>query len=409
MATPVVIPKQGETVEACVIVQWLKDVGEPVAAGEPICEVETDKAVFDVVSPTAGTLLARYFAAGDEVAVHQAIAAVGHPSEPVPDPTPLAAEATSPTPAVATEPSAPAASPVAASASAGNTPGISPRAARLAAVSGLDVSTLAGGSGPGGRIIERDVREAVGPRPGGLTGVRRVIAARMSAAATTTAPVTIHGWASAAALIDLRRGFRSAAGRRPTITDLVMWVVSRTLPEHPDLNATFDGETHSRHDTIDLGVAVDTPRGLLVPVVRDTARHTLPGLAAESARLVEACRDGTILPDDLQGGTFTVTNLGGFGIEHFTPILNLPQVAILGVGSIQLRTVADEEGTPVAVPHLALSLTVDHRVVDGAPAARFLQAVATGLAGVDRLVAEPPASSPDQGAGAGGVFNEARG
>lgn len=407
MATPVVIPKQGETVEACVIVQWLKDVGEPVAAGEPICEVETDKAVFDVVSPTAGTLLARYFAAGDEVAVHQAIAAVGHPGEPVTDPTPLAAETTSPAPDVVTEPGPPVRAPVAAPATAGDAPGISPRAARLATASGLDVSTLAGGSGPGGRIIERDVLEAVGPRPGGLTGVRRVIAARMSAAATATAPVTLHGWASAAALIDLRRGFEDGAGLRPTITDLVMWIVSQTLPEHPDLNATFDGETHSRHDTIDLGLAVDTPRSLLVPVVRDTARHTLRSLAAESARLAAACRDGTILPDELQGGTFTVTNLGGFGIEHFTPILNLPQVAILGVGSIQLRALADDEGPPAFVPNLALSLTVDHRVVDGAPAARFLQAVATGLAGVDGLAAEPPASPPNQGAGA--AFGAGRG
>ncbi len=395
MATPVVIPKQGQSVDNCIIVQWLKEVGEQVVADEPVCEVETDKAVFEVISPVPGVILAQYFAAGDEVPVHQMIAAVGAPGEAAPALI-----------MVEDGPSESSTDPAIAQVTGSSLPrsvapveglGISPRAARLATERGVDVSALVGGTGPGGRIIERDVIDAApgsvgGQESGRLSGVRRVVAARMSEAAKTTAPITLHVGADAASLTATRRRLaETSGGTGPTITDLLMSVVAETLSLHPDLNATFDGTTITRHDQVHLGLAVDTPRGLLVPVVHNAGRLSLSELAAESARLVEACQDGSVLPDDLVGGTFTLTNLGGFGIEHFTPILNLPQVAILGVGAILPRPVADDERIRL-VPHIGLSLTVDHRVVDGAPAARFLQAIASGIAGIERLGDPTPAT-----------------
>lgn len=400
MATPVVIPKQGQSVEACIVVQWLKEVGEQVEADEPLCTVETDKAEFDIVSPVPGVLLAHYFAPGDEVPVHQMIAAVGDPGEQAPAPlavddTPAESDADR-----ATAPLAGSAAPP--PTTAGRAPSISPRAGRLAATMGIDATALAAGTGPGGRIIERDVMAATpGAEPVPLSGVRRVIAARMSEAAATAAPVTLHAWADARSLTETRRRLALQwGGAGPTFTDLLMAVVARSLPDHSDLNATFDGETITRHAEIHLGLAVDTPRGLLVPVVRNADQLGLGALAAESARLAEACRDGSVLPDELRGATFTLTNLGAFGIEHFTPILNLPQVAILGIGSIRPRPVADDAATTL-LPHIGLSLTVDHRVVDGAPAARFVQAIAGGIAEIDRLVgqaapAEPRADVPHE-------------
>jgi pyruvate dehydrogenase E2 component (dihydrolipoamide acetyltransferase) len=167
---------------------------------------------------------------------------------------------------------------------------------------------------------------------------------------------------------------------------LVLLAVARVLPRIPDLNARFTGEAVHRHKNVQLGMAVDTPRGLMVPVIRQANLLSLKQIGAEAKRLAAACLDRKITPDELSGGTFTVTNLGVFGIESFTPVLNPPEVAILGVGNIALKPVQTETGVEFA-PHLNLSLTINHQVVDGAPAARFLQALAQGLADIDLLLA----------------------
>jgi pyruvate dehydrogenase E2 component (dihydrolipoamide acetyltransferase) len=172
-----------------------------------------------------------------------------------------------------------------------------------------------------------------------------------------------------------------------TINDLVHFAVVRTLLAHPELNATFDGSTIRRYDDVHLGFATDTPRGLVVPVIRNAHALTLRQLAAEAARLAKGCREGGVMPDELTGGTFTVTNLGAFGIESFTPVLNVPQVAILGVCSIRPEPVQD--GSEIQFqPRIGLSLTVNHQVVDGAPGARFLQALGAAFAGLPALLAE---------------------
>jgi pyruvate dehydrogenase E2 component (dihydrolipoamide acetyltransferase) len=223
-----------------------------------------------------------------------------------------------------------------------------------------------------------------------LAGVRKLIAERMLASLQTTAQLTLSRSADARQLQAYRRRLKespeSLGLRGITINDLVLFAVARTLPQFLALNATLEGQTIRQYRRVQLGMAVDTPRGLMVPVVRDADTRSLRSISQEAARLAQACVAGKVAPDELSGGTFTVSNLGSLGIESFTPVLNVPQVAILGVGAIQLRPV-EQAGEVAFIPHLSLSLTINHQVVDGAPAARFLQALAENIANLDVVVA----------------------
>lgn len=458
MATPVVMPKQGQSVESCLIVEWKKQPGDEVAQGDVLCEVETDKAVMDVESPAGGTLLALFYQEGDLVPVLETIAAIGQPGEDVSDLRPEgAAEAEAPESPQAVVPPAetPAALAVAKpeQAAAEEPIGVSPRARRLAEQKAVSLEGLQG-SGPGGRVIERDVQAALssqprlspvaqamvqsgayrapaqGSGPGGrvmsrdlaaaaaapepqapaptvfgappavpaqpvttipLRGVRRVIADRMLQSMQSTAQLTLNSTADARSILAYRQRLKASDPawglQGVTINDLVLFAVSRILPQYPDLNALFSGDAIEQFTSVHLGFAVDTPRGLIVPVIRNAHALALRDLALESRRLAGACQDGTVQPDELSGGTFTVTNLGNLGVESFTPILNVPQVAILGVGGVTLKPVESEAGDVQFVRHLNLSLTINHQVVDGAPGARFLQALAKGLAQFDLLLA----------------------
>jgi pyruvate dehydrogenase E2 component (dihydrolipoamide acetyltransferase) len=447
MATAVVMPKQGQSVESCIIVEWKKRPGDAVAEGDILCEVETDKAVLEVPSPIAGTLLAHFFAAGDDVPVLTPIAAVGNAGEDASSLRPQGAlVGATGVESGATDIPSPAqeqqSATVGESAAAGESTqvAISPRARHLAERKQVDPSHLQG-SGPGGRIIERDVQAAVtnqpkvspvakamvasgdfalphqGSGPGGrimsrdlstptpppigegsettpIRGVRKVIAERMLHSLQSTAQLTMHSSADARGLLALRKRFKAsdaALGLQGiTINDLVLFAVSRTLPHFAPLNATMDESSVTQYREVHLGFAVDTPRGLLVPVVRHANTLTLSAMAHESKRLAAAVQDGTIAPDEMAGGTFTVTNLGNLGIEQFTPILNVPQVAILGVGSVNLKAMpasGDWEADVEFVPHIGLSLTINHQVVDGAPGARFLQQLAKRIGEIDLLLA----------------------
>jgi len=466
MATPIVMPKQGNTVESVIIVDWKKQIGETVAVDDVLCEVETDKATMEVPSVVAGTLLATLFAAGDEVPVMATIAWIGEAGEVVPggesgregeigrggDAPQVVASVAMPTPIATESPNLPI------SQSPNLQSLVSPRARHLAERKGVEASALAG-SGPGGRVIERDVQAAIaaqpkltpvakamlaeggfavpaqGSGPGGrvtskdlvkegeigrdaptaavqspnrpiaqspisdlqssdveiipVKGVRKVIAERMLQSLQTTAQLTLNASADARALQALRKRLKEspeAMGVRSiTINDLVLLAVARTLPAFPTLNALFTGAEIHQYRSVNLGIAVDTPRGLMVPVVRGAETLSLRQLSAEAKRLATACLESKITPDELTGGTFTVTNLGAFGVESFTPVLNPPQVGILGVSSIQLKPT--EIGDKVKfVPHIGLSLTINHQVVDGAPAARFLQALGQAIATIDLLL-----------------------
>jgi pyruvate dehydrogenase E2 component (dihydrolipoamide acetyltransferase) len=327
--------------------------------------------------------------------------------------------------------------------SSGERQPISPRARALAQFANLDLSQVViEASGPEGRIIERDIRRTLSQQPrltraasaqeapalpdegtglGGritradldalqkialpakpaadeelppipMRGTRKVIAERMLASLQTTAQLTLNAWADARALLSLRARLKASPEglglRQVTINDLILFTVSRVLPDFLALNAHLRPDAIQPYARVHLGLAVDTPRGLLVPVIRDAHALSLRRLAQEAGRLAESASGGKIDPADLEGGTFTVTNLGSLGVEHFTPVLNPPQVAILGVGAVALRPVGPLDGSATEhLPHLPLSLTVDHQAVDGAPAARFLQALSQALAQVDLLMA----------------------
>ena len=470
------MPRQGQSVEACTIVRWIKQPGENVGSGEVLCEIETDKAAFEVESTASGTLLAQFVPEGEEVAVLTPIAAVGEPGEEVPTPAaadggsaaatsgaagagPVAPPPVAPAPVAAPEAAVPgpagARAPGAAAGAAASTrrggPAISPRARRRAGELGVDYTAVSG-SGPRGRIIERDVVAAAAARPaltaaaraavaagaevpavgsgiGGrvtladlaapaapagvdavapeqvesvpVTGVRKLISERMRQSLLDTAQLTMNASADAEALVAYRARLKNSAEhlqlRQVTINDLILFAVARTLPQFPELNAVVcsdgGGDRIERHRDVHLAFAVDTERGLMVPVVNAANQLSVAGLAARAHELAAATQAGSISPDLLRGGTFTVTNLGALGVESFTPILNLPQVAILGVGALALKAVAadlTQPGPPQEVSyrrHLGLSLTIDHRVVDGAPAARFLQALAAAIAAIDLLAA----------------------
>jgi pyruvate dehydrogenase E2 component (dihydrolipoamide acetyltransferase) len=442
------MPKQGNTVEQVLLARWLKRVGERVQAGDVLCEVETDKAVMEVESSASGILLETFYNEGDTVPVMTQIAVIGEAGEAV-DAPPAAPAPTAP-PAAATQqpilPPRPAPN--------GEPVGVSPRARALAAEKGIDPATLRG-TGPEGRVIERDVLAAASAAPltplararlsdpalqappegsgiGGrvtardlvpapppapveaapapieavpdpdaarddvtiipLRGVRKVTAERMRASLLNSAQLTLHASADARALQALRQRFKTSAEplglRGVTINDLVLFAVARTLPNHLDLNATLDlpAAEITQYRRVHLGMAVDTPRGLLVPVIRDAHTLSLKALSGAASALADKAQSGKLTPAEMQGGTFTVSNLGGLGIESFTPVINPPQVAILGVGSIHLKPVMVDEEVQ-HIPHLGLSLTVDHQVVDGAPAARFVRDLAAAIAQVDLLLA----------------------
>jgi pyruvate dehydrogenase E2 component (dihydrolipoamide acetyltransferase) len=265
---------------------------------------------------------------------------------------------------------------------------ITPLARRVARDAGVDVDELAL-ERPGGRITRADVESAAGaPIPAKLEppvptvgGVRRLIAERLTTSMRTVAPVTLVTDADATELVQLRQKVNvdaGASGEVPiTYNDLLARLVAIALTEHPQLNASLAGDAIVQHATANIGIAVDTERGLLVPVVRDVAAKSLRRIADESSALIQAARSGRISAGDLHGGTFTITNLGMYDIDAFTPIINLPECAILGVGRIMARPVVVDEasGAIAARKMMALSLTFDHRLVDGAPAARFLQRV----------------------------------
>ena len=445
MAEAVILPKLGNTVESAIILGWHVAVGDAVRAGDLLCEIETDKATLEIESSADGVLLAQLCAAGEEVPVLSNIAVVGREGESV-------AEFASDSPSASAEqPDQPENwqdgrvlnrerhSPSLACRGGGRGVGlpepvkISPRARNLAQRKGIEYEAIAG-SGPDGRIIERDIEAALqrsgakvtpvaqamldsgdyklaAGHPRGqrvskadllrvegesaakalpLTGVRKTIARRMRESLQSTAQLTLNASADARALQAYRRRLKESEARLGlsaiSINDLLLFAVSRTLPAFPALNALFENDTIYPQEAVHLGLAVDTERGLLVPVIRSAESLTLKQLSAEAGRLAEACRAGNIAPDALAGGSFTVSNLGALGIESFTPILNPPQVGILGVGSINLKPV-QLDGEVAFIPHIGLSLTINHQVVDGAPAARFLQKLSANLAQIDLLLA----------------------
>lgn len=419
MANAVLMPKAGITVESCIIGKWNKKVGDKVAAGDILFSYETDKASFECESTAEGELLEIFFGDGEEVPCLVNVCAVGEHGE---DCSALRPDGSAPAPAAGTETApAPAAQPAAAAAApaapAVDGAPVSPRARKLAGRAGVDASQAAG-TGPNGRIIERDVRQlmkdnltaqlqpvkeelvaAIAPAVEGMeasfedvafTGIRKVIAKSMTASLQSMAQLTQHFSFNASAIQGYRKlvkGIEEYSGI--TLGDIVLYAVSRTLLDHPDLNANMvDESTLRRFKHVNLGVAVDTPRGLMVPTIFNADQKSLLEISKEVKSLAEQARSGAISPDLLSGGTFTVTNLGSTGVEMFTPVINPPQTGILGVCGITQRVKTGKDGELAVYPAMGLSLSFDHRAVDGAPAARFMQALCKNLEQFTALLAK---------------------
>jgi pyruvate dehydrogenase E2 component (dihydrolipoamide acetyltransferase) len=389
--TPVEVPKVGNTVEECMVGEWRKHKGDQVTAGEVIAEIETDKTTFEITAPVDGTILEVFFTQGDFVPVFTTLCIIGEPGEKVgaPDPAPTGASA-DPLPS-----SAPVLSPVPAATPAVPAPPsavLSPRAKRFAAEHNFTPPPIAG-SGPGGRVLEADLQAAYAAAPAPapaserVSNIRETIARRMRESLSTTAQYTMHASAGAAGLLSLRARYKVSPGLTGiTIGDMVLFCVAKALADAPALNAEFIDGRILRHAEINLGFACDTDRGLYVPVVKQCQTLTIAELSARVGQLAKQAVQGTIATDDMKGATFTVSNLGNLGIERFTPILNPPQVAILGVGAIQLKPVRIDSGMAF-VDSIGLSLTCDHQVIDGAPGARFLQILTGKIEQVESLCA----------------------
>ncbi len=431
MAQSVIMPKQGITVESCIITTWYKKEGDTVNQGDLLFGYETDKATFDCESTAGGTLLKILFADGEEVPVLADVCVIGEPGEDVSAFTASSAvgEAEAPVEEVAevTTQTAPAKN-VTTTVTADGEYKISPRARKFAEDKGIDAK-LAAPTGPNGRIIERDVRELASNTPstlglsegvtgtgmGGrvraddlsrvdercacegsgdicaceyeevkLTGIRKAISKAMITSLATTAQLTNTSSFDATAIIECRKMLKSAEnitqGVNVTIGDILLYAISRVIVNHPDLNAHLNGDVLRRFGDVHLGMAVDTPRGLIVPTIRYANKKSLIEIAKETKELAKSAQEGTISPDLITAtsATFTISNLGTFGVESFTPVINPPQTGILGVNTIVTR-VKDVGGVAVPYPSIPLSLTYDHRVIDGAPAGRFAKELCSAL------------------------------
>ncbi len=386
MATPVEMPKLGNTVEECILSRWVRRKGETVAMGDIVAEIETDKTTFEVTAPVAGTVLETFFEEGALVPVFTNIFVIGDAGENVDSFRPADA------PVPVAEPLKPSAPIVENRANGALTAApMSPRASRFAAEHKFYPAAVAG-SGPGGRILEQDLRELYS-RAQRDTTMRNRIARRMRESLATTAQYTLHSSADAAGLLSLRASFKaSPATAEINVNDLVAFCAMRALQRMPELNAEYVDGKILPHAEIHLGFACDTPRGLMVPVIRNAGRFGIRELAAAAKDLAARAVQGSISPDDLTGATFTVSNLGALGVESFTPVLNPPQVAILGVGSIQTKPIR-RNGNIDFVDVIGLSLTCDHQVIDGAPAARFLAILREQIEQVGQAICLPDLKS----------------
>ena len=442
MATLVIMPRQGQSVESCIITAFNVKVGDTVQKGDVLFSYETDKSSFDEPAPENGKVLAIFREEGDDVPCLENVLVIGNDGEDISAFVPKAEEEAAPAveaaPAEVAVASEPAKEEAVATASADGSVAISPRARILAEKTGADL-LKAVPTGPNGRIIERDVQKLVdmgltvspsakanytnAVEGSGINGkvtvadlnaptvassaveapvapvsayedvklpnIRKVIAKSMHASLSNMAQLTLNTSFDATKLMALRANLKNGAEKlglaNITLNDMVLFAVSRVLLNHKDLNAHYYDDYMRYFTNVNLGVAVDTKRGLMVPTVFAAEKLTLNELSKAAKTVITEAQEGTINPDKLKDGTFTVTNLGSLGIESFTPVINPPQTGILGVGTITKR-IKEVNGQDVTYPAMGLSLTFDHRALDGAPAAKFLKELCTALENFDLLL-----------------------
>jgi pyruvate dehydrogenase E2 component (dihydrolipoyllysine-residue acetyltransferase) len=400
VANEVKLPRLGQGMESGTIVKWLKHEGDRVEKGEPLYELDTDKVTQEVEADYSGVLLKIEVEEG-EVPVGGTIAVIGEEGEEAPEVE--APEVEAPAPVAAAEPE-PAPEPIEVAAEApqqviqhdGGRVKASPLARRIARERGIALAALTG-TGPEGRIVAEDVERAaaqpsltpaqtaVAPlplAPSGeveveqLSSLRRTVARRLTEAWEAPAfQISMSADMTRAQELHARLAELAAdGGPKPTLTDILTKACAAALMRHRAVNARFAGDAIERHPSADVGIAVAIPDGLVVPIIKAAERRTIVEIAAARADLVTRAREGKLRQDDLDGGTFTISNLGMFGVEQFVAVLNPPQAAILAVGAVEERAVPCD-GEIVARPLMTMTLTCDHRALDGAVAADFLRTV----------------------------------
>jgi len=438
MANPILLPRQGQSVESCIITEFYVSEGDKVTAGSPLFAYETDKASFEEEAKEDGTILAIFFEEGDEVPVLTNVGVIGAAGESfdefvpgdsvVDDSEPILDNATASLQDKVIEQEMQLENE-----KKSMTSGevfISPRAKKLANSKEVNFETLAG-SGPNGRIIESDIINVLNNRPKitplakkiieldgmkaafkgtgpgeritskdlvkdsaadsldskvePLTNIRKIIAKAMHQSLQNSAQLTHHLGADARRILELRQKVKTAQNdgyeHNITLNDMICYAVIRILKAYPNANSHFLGDSLRIFSKVHLGLAVDTERGLMVPAIKNADDLSIKGLSSQMKNIAESCRKGNIDPDLLspEAASFTVSNLGNYGVEMFTPVINLPQVAILGVNTILPRPKDLGNGVYGFVPHLGLSLTYDHQALDGGEATRFLKAIATEI------------------------------
>ena len=387
------MPKLGMAMKTGIVTKWRVPEGDPVTQGAALLDIETEKISAVIPSPASGVLGRVVADVGAKLPVGALLALIGDPADVFPPREELAPATVSA--GAVSAPAAVAADPAVSSAAPPQDAPVSPAARRRAKELGIDVA-LVPPSAPGKRVTSDDVdvyaaAQTAAPVAGAVparvipfTGIRAAVAERLSASLREMAQVTVSRETDVRGLVrrraELAAGFEAATGVRLTYTDLLVDAVARLLPDHPLLNATVTEQGIELSGTVNMGIAVALDEGLIVPVIRDAGSKSLGDIARERADLAARAQAGTLGIDDVEGGTFTVTNLGSFGADSFTPIVNPPQCAILGVGRIVEKPVVTRKGKVRNRPTMWLSLTFDHRVVDGAPAARFLAAIGERLA-----------------------------
>jgi len=444
MATPIIMPKFGQMTEESAIVEWLKKEGDKIAKGDILFTVETDKSVMEVESFEAGTLLKIVVPPHINVPVQSTVGFLGNPGEPIPAvtaPAPAAPQPAAAAATVAAKPetrasiaavSAPSAAPVTAPVAPLPAPSapslfrISPRAAALANHSVIDATRIKG-TGPEGRIVEKDVRNylqqhgydklrispaakelaarekldvltiqgtddssrisvadvqrAIAEKPKPMSKMRQVIAQRLTQSFRDTPHFYVTVAVDMTGLIAYRSQLK-AAGAPYTVTDFIAEAVVLTLQEFPDVNSSTDGRTTRWNSHVNLGIAVSLEQGLVVPVIRNAGQLPLLELCQQSKALVEKARAGKATPDELSGGTFTISNMGMMDVESFGPIINPGESAILAVASTKPQAIV-RDGKIVVRQMMKLTLSCDHRIVDGALGAKFVNAIRAKLEDIE--------------------------
>jgi len=357
------MPRLSLTMKEGTVVQWFKKEGEKVEKGEPVVEVLSDKVTYEVEAPTAGVIRKILAEEGVDVPVAETLAIIAAPDEE------FLEEAVAEAPVEKVERRIVA----------------SPAAKRIAREYGVDLAQVRG-TGPNGRIVEEDVRRFVKEAKVALrvrevialTGIRKTAAERVSLSARTAPHSTIT------MEVDMSNAAKLREKVRFSYTDMLVKAVAKALTEHPVMNSTLEKDQIKIFEDVNIGVAVATEKGLVVPVIRNADKKEIKEISSTLREIVEKAREGKLTREEMSGGSFTITNLGMFGVDIFTPIINPPETAILGVGRVVKKPVV-VNGEIVVKPVMHLSLSFDHRVVDGAPAARFLQSVKMALENPETL------------------------